>query len=238
MAEGLSPARRAELERLAAHMGVAFSNIALLDEALTHPSYANESRDSIPHNERLEFLGDAVLELASSTDLYKHFPQCSEGELTKMRASLVQSDTLARLARRLHLGRHLRLGHGELRGGGADRQNNLENVFEAVIGAVYLDRGWESARDYVCTQLIPEIGNVQPAQVRRDYKTTLQEHVQKDRHMSVAYELVGESGPDHDKRFTTRVLVGGETLGEGTGPSKKKAEQQAAAHALSKLGQS
>ena len=228
MAEGLSPARRAELERLAAHMGVAFSNIALLDEALTHPSYANESRDSIPHNERLEFLGDAVLELASSTYLYKHFPHCSEGELTKMRASLVQSDTLARLARRLHLGRHLRLGHGELRGGGADRQNNLENVFEAVIGAVYLDRGWESARDYVCTQLVPEIGNVQPAQVRCDYKTTLQEHVQKDRHMSVAYELVGESGPDHDKRFTTRVLVGGETLGEGTGPSKKKAEQQAA----------
>ena len=238
MAEGLSRARRAELERLAAHMGVAFSNIALLDEALTHPSYANESRDSIPHNERLEFLGDAVLELASSTYLYKQFPQCSEGELTKMRASLVQSDTLARLARRLHLGRHLRLGHGELCGGGADRQNNLENVFEAVIGAVYLDRGWEAARDYVCTQLVPEIGNVQPTQVRRDYKTTLQEHVQKDRHMSVAYELVGESGPDHDKRFTTRVLVGGETLGEGTGPSKKKAEQQAAARALSKLGQS
>ena len=238
MPEELSPARRAELERLAAQMGVTFSSIALLDEALTHPSYANELRDSIPHNERLEFLGDAVLELASSTYLYEHFPKCTEGELTKMRASLVQSETLARLARRLQLGRYLRLGHGELRGGGADRRNNLENVFEAVIGAIYLDGGWEAAREYVVAQLAAEAVGIEPAQVRRDYKTALQERVQKSRHETVAYELVDESGPDHDKRFTTRVLVGGEPLGEGTGPSKKKAEQKAAARALSRLDES
>ena len=238
MPEELSPARRAELERLAAQMGVTFSSIALLDEALTHPSYANESRDSIPHNERLEFLGDAVLELASSTYLYAHYPDCSEGELTKMRASLVQSETLARLARQLDLGSYLLLGRGELHNGGADRQNNLENVFEAVVGAVYLDGGWETARDYVTRQLAAEARSVERTHVARDYKTTLQERVQKSRHETVAYELVDESGPDHDKRFTTRVLVGGEPLGEGTGPSKKKAEQKAAARALSRLDES
>ena len=235
MAEGLSPARRAELERLAAHMGVAFSNIALLDEALTHPSYANESRDSIPHNERLEFLGDAVLELASSTYLYARFPDCTEGELTKMRASLVQSETLARLARQLDLGSYLRLGRGELLGGGADRQNNLENAFEAVIGAVYLDRGWETAQDYVARQLASEAMLVRRSHVSHDYKTTLQEHIQQKRHASISYELIGETGPDHDKRFTTRVLIAGEAMGEGTGRSKKEAEQQAAAAALHRI---
>jgi ribonuclease III len=189
----------------------------------------------MPHNERLEFLGDAVLELASSTYLYERFPDCSEGELTKMRASLVQSETLARLARGLELGSHLLLGRGELLGGGADRQNNLENAFEAVIGAVYLDGGWETARDYVARQFATEVLSVKRSHVSRDYKTTLQEHIQQKRHESISYELIGESGPDHDKRFTTRVLIGGESMGEGTGRSKKEAEQQAAAEALSHL---
>ena len=230
--------RRTQLERLAVRLGVAFSDMALLDEALTHSSYANESRDSIPHNERLEFLGDAVLELASSTYLYERFPAGSEGELTKMRASLVQSETLARLARRLELGACLRLGHGEAQGGGADRQNNLENAFEAVVGAVYLDGGWERAKDYVYAQLDAEIGRVRSADLPHDYKTELQERVQKSRREIISYELVDESGPDHDKLFTTRVLVGGCAMGEGTGRSKKKAEQQAAAHALTRLGDS
>ena len=235
MAYEMTEERRAALVRLSVHMNVTFDNISLLDEALTHPSYTNEAKDAIPHNERLEFLGDAVLELASSTYLYARFPDCTEGELTKMRASLVQSETLARLARQLDLGSYLRLGRGELLGGGADRQNNLENAFEAVIGAVYLDRGWETAQDYVARQLASEAMLVRRSHVSHDYKTTLQEHIQQKRHASISYELIGETGPDHDKRFTTRVLIGGEAMGEGTGRSKKEAEQQAAAAALHRI---
>ena len=235
MAYEMTEERRAELVRLSVQMHVSFDDLSLLDEALTHPSYTNEARENISHNERLEFLGDAVLELASSTYLYARFQDCSEGELTKMRASLVQSETLARLARQLDLGSYLRLGRGELLGGGADRQNNLENAFEAVIGAVYLDGGWETARDYVARQLTDEVLSVQRSHVARDYKTTLQEHIQQKRHVSIVYELIGETGPDHDKRFTTRVLIGGQPMGEGTGRSKKEAEQQAAAVALSRI---
>ena len=235
MAYEMTEERRATLVRLSVHMNVTFDNISLLDEALTHPSYTNEAKDAIPHNERLEFLGDAVLELASSTYLYARFPDCTEGELTKMRASLVQSETLARLARQLDLGSYLRLGRGELLGGGADRQNNLENAFEAVIGAVYLDRGWETAQDYVARQLASEAMLVRRSHVSHDYKTTLQEHIQQKRHASISYELIGETGPDHDKRFTTRVLIAGEAMGEGTGRSKKEAEQQAAAAALHRI---
>ena len=235
MAYEMTEERRAALVRLSVHMNVTFDNISLLDEALTHPSYTNEAKDAIPHNERLEFLGDAVLELASSTYLYAHFPDCTEGELTKMRASLVQSETLARLARQLDLGNYLLLGRGELLGGGTDRQNNLENAFEAVIGAVYLDGGWEMAQDYVTHQLASELPLVQRSHVSHDYKTALQEHIQQKRHASIAYELIGETGPDHDKRFTTRVLIAGEAMGEGTGRSKKEAEQQAAAAALHRI---
>ena len=235
MAYEMTEERRAALVRLSVHMNVTFDNISLLDEALTHPSYTNEAKDAIPHNERLEFLGDAVLELASSTYLYARFLDCTEGELTKMRASLVQSETLARLARQLDLGSYLRLGRGELLGGGADRQNNLENAFEAVIGAVYLDRGWETAQDYVARQLASEAMLVRRSHVSHDYKTTLQEHIQQKRHASISYELIGETGPDHDKRFTTRVLIAGEAMGEGTGRSKKEAEQQAAAAALHRI---
>ena len=227
--------RRAELVRLSGQIGVSFHDLSFLDEALTHPSYTNEKKDAITHNERLEFLGDAVLELASSTYLYVRFPDCTEGELTKMRASLVQSETLARLARQLDLGSYLRLGRGELLGGGADRQNNLENAFEAVIGAVYLDRGWETAQDYVARQLASEATLVRRSHVSHDYKTALQEQIQQKRHASIAYELIGETGPDHDKRFTTRVVIAGQAMGEGTGRSKKEAEQQAAAAALHRI---
>ena len=237
MAYEMTAERRAELVRLSAHIGVSFDDLSLLDEALTHPSYTNEAKGTVPHNERLEFLGDAVLELASSTYLYASYPDCTEGELTKMRASLVQSDTLARLARGLDLGSYLRLGRGELLGGGAERQNNLENAFEAVIGAVYLDRGWEAARDYVARQLAAEVQLVQRTHVMRDYKTMLQEHIQQKRHVTISYELIGETGPDHDKRFTILVRIGGEPMGEGTGRSKKEAEQHAAAAAFRRIKQ-
>jgi len=158
--------------------------------------------------------------------------------LTKMRASLVQSDTLARLARALDLGSCLRLGRGEFHNGGADRQNNLENAFEAVIGAVYLDAGWETAKEYVARQLSREADHIKKAQVVHDYKTTLQEHIQQRRNKGIVYELIDESGPDHDKRFTMRVLVDNQPIGEGAGRSKKEAEQQAAAAALAYLGYS
>ena len=236
MAYEMAAERRAELVRLSVHMGVSFDNIALLDEALTHPSYTNEAKDVIAHNERLEFLGDAVLELASSTYLYALFPDCSEGELTKMRASLVQSNTLARLSRKLGLGAYLRMGRGEMLGGGAERQNNLENVFEAVIGAVYLDRGWDAAYSYVQRQFTEEVTRLRQEHAVQDYKTMLQEYVQGHRHECIAYEQVAESGPDHDKRFTMRVRIGMEVLGEGIGRSKKEAEQHAAAAALARLG--
>ena len=235
MAYEMTEERRAELVRLSGQIGVSFRDLSLLDEALTHPSYTNEKKDAITHNERLEFLGDAVLELASSTYLYVRFPDCTEGELTKMRASLVQSETLARLARQLDLGSYLRLGRGELLGGGADRQNNLENAFEAVIGAVYLDRGWETAQDYVARQFASEATLVRRSHVSHDYKTALQEQIQQKRHVSISYELIGETGPDHDKRFTTRVVIAGQAMGEGTGRSKKEAEQQAAAAALHRI---
>ena len=236
MTHRMTEERRAQLLHLSAQLQISFGNLALLDEALTHPSYTNEAKESISHNERLEFLGDAVLELASSTYLYARFPACSEGELTKMRASLVQSETLARLARRLDLGGYLRLGRGELLAGGADRQNNLENVFEAVIGAIFLDAGWAAAQAYVTRQLSDEAAHLQRTHVARDFKTALQEHIQQKHRTSIAYELISESGPDHDKRFTTRVRIGGEAMGEGTGRSKKEAEQQAAAAALARLG--
>ena len=235
MKYGMTAERHARLVCLSEQMGVAFGDLSLLDEALTHPSYTNEAKVAMPHNERLEFLGDAVLELASSTYLYMRFPTYSEGALTKMRASLVQSNTLARLSRKLGLGAYLRMGRGELRGGGAERQNNLENAFEAVIGAIYLDSGWQAAKEYVCRQLSAEAEHIVPAQVMRDYKTALQEYVQKDHRKTISYVLVSESGPDHDKRFTTRVLIDDQTMGEGTGRSKKEAEQHAAAQALERL---
>jgi len=218
-------ARRQQLLALSERLGVTFHDIALLDQALTHTSYANESKRNTAHNERLEFLGDAVLELASSTYLYEHFPEMPEGELTKTRASIVCSTTLAKLA----------TGRGEEMGGGRTRQTNLEDVFEAVIGAVYLDQGWEAAQAYVVRQLRGEFENAEHGAILKDYKTILQEIVFRKEGQSIAYELVSESGPDHAKEFTFRVRVTGKVMGEGTGHSKKEAEQHAARRALEKI---
>ena len=220
---------------LAESLGVKFRRLELLDQALTHTSFANESKRKIDHNERLEFLGDAVLELASSTYLYGHFKNLPEGELTKIRASIVRSETLARLARDLKLGEHLLLGRGEEMGGGRDRQTNLEDAFEAVIGAIYEDQGWETAQDYVERQLAQEFLQAsRVGEIMTDYKTTFQELVHRDPEKVITYEEVGESGPAHEKTFTSRVLVDGKAYGEGSGRSKKAAEQQAARAALAK----
>ncbi len=235
MSEFLSEERQEELEKLAGDLGVKFRNLALLDRALTHTSYANEAKRKTDHNERLEFLGDAVLELASSTYLYGHFKHLPEGELTKIRASIVRSETLARLARDLKLGEHLLLGRGEEMGGGRDRQTNLEDAFEAVIGAIYEDQGWETAQDYVVRQLAHEFQQAsRVGEILTDYKTTFQELVHRDPDKVITYEEVGESGPAHEKTFTCRVLVDGLAYGEGSGRSKKAAEQQAARAALAR----
>ena len=230
-----SDSRKQELEVLAKSLGVEFRDISLLQQALTHTSFANESKGDIVHNERLEFLGDAVLELASSTYLYAHFPEMPEGQLTKTRASIVCSATLAKLAAGLHLGDYLLLGHGEEMGGGRTRQTNLEDTFESVIGAVYLDRGWDVAKDYVMRQLAPEFEKASRGAILKDYKTILQERVYQKEGQSVAYELVEEIGPDHDKSFTFQVRITGKVMGQGTGHSKKEAEQQAAREALARL---
>ena len=236
MGDTLSAKRRGELSELAARLGVEFADLTLLHQALIHSSYANEAKEkNIVHNERLEFLGDAVLELASSTYLYMHFPQMPEGQLTKTRASIVCSTSLAELARTLHLGDYLLLGHGEEMSGGRDRQTNLEDVFEAVIGAIYLDRGWDTAKDYVVRQLMPLFKQVEQGAILKDYKTILQEIVYQDASQNVSYELVGTSGPDHDKTFMFNVLITGKVMGTGSGRSKKEAEQQAAKEALAKI---
>ena len=236
MGDTLSAKRRGELSELATRLGVEFADLTLLHQALIHSSYANEAKEkNIVHNERLEFLGDAVLELASSTYLYMHFPQMPEGQLTKTRASIVCSTSLAELARTLHLGDYLLLGHGEEMSGGRDRQTNLEDVFEAVIGAIYLDQGWDTAKDYVIRQLMPLFKQVEQGAILKDYKTILQELVYQDASQNVSYELVGTSGPDHDKTFMFNVLITGKVMGTGTGRSKKEAEQQAAKEALAKI---
>jgi ribonuclease-3 len=236
MGDTLTAKRKGELLELSARLGVEFKDLTLLHKALIHSSYANEAKEkNIVHNERLEFLGDAVLELASSTYLYMQFPQMPEGQLTKTRASIVCSSSLAELARTLHLGDYLLLGHGEEMSGGRDRQTNLEDVFEAVIGAIYLDQGWEAAKDYVVRQLTPLFAKVEQGGILKDYKTILQEVVYQEAQQTVSYELVSTSGPDHDKTFTFNVLITGKVMGTGTGRSKKEAEQKAARQALEKL---
>ena len=231
---GCSAARKGELLALAQRLGVTFHDIGLLHTALVHTSYANEAQGRVAHNERLEFLGDAVLELASSTYLYTHFPSLPEGELTKTRASIVCSAALAKIAARLGLGEYLLLGHGEEMSGGRARTTNLEDAFEAVLGAIYLDQGWEAARDDALRQLAPEFDQVRHGENLQDYKTLLQELVQKTPGSTIAYELLEATGPDHAKHYRYAVVINGKTCGEGEGSSKKEAEQQAARMALAR----
>ena len=238
-AEVLTKSRREALLELSAHLGITFKEIVLLHEALTHTSYANEARHKgVVHNERLEFLGDAVLELATSTYLFEHFPDSPEGDLTKARASIVREATLSRRAAALELGDYLLLGHGEAVMGGGHRPSMLADAFEAVIGAIYLDQGWQTAYNYVLKQLHDELLTIESGENMQDYKTTLQEVVQKHVDKKIAYELIGESGPDHNKTFEFAVRINGVVYGTGKGRNKKEAEQGAAHEALSRLKKS
>lgn len=221
------------MQELEKRIGYSFSNEELLRTALTHSSYANEAHKG-ECNERLEFLGDAVLSIAVSEYIFNNFKDKKEGQLTRMRASLVCEATLAIFARKLGLGEFLRLGRGEQRTGGADRPSILADGFEALIAAIFLDGGMDEAKRFVLSFVKDEIER--PSERKpTDYKTMLQEIVQhQGEHLE--YVLVGESGPDHDKHFVAEVHLNSNVIGKGGGRSKKEAEQQAAREALALMG--
>ena len=222
------------IKDLEAALGYKFRDITLLQNALTHSSYANERwHNSLLSNERLEFLGDSILGMVVAEYLYGNFPDRPEGELTRMRADMVCETCLAMIANRLDLGKHLLLGHGEERFGGRSRASILADAVESVIAASFLDGGMDAAKGIItrfvlCDVPVSKLHNT-------DYKTALQELVQQKKNQTLCYRLVGESGPDHDKVFTAQVLLNDRVVGEGTGSSKKRAEQDAARAALEQL---
>ena len=220
-----------ELEKA---IGYQFRNITLLQNALSHSSYANERwHDSLKSNERLEFLGDSVLGMVVAEHLYRTFPNRPEGELTRMRADMVCEKTLASVANGLGLGKHLLLGKGEEQGGGRSRDSILADAVESVIAACYLDGGMTAAVQFIQKFILV---NVPVTKLHNaDYKTALQELVQQKKNQVLAYKLVGESGPDHDKEFRVELTLNGEVVGMGIGSSKKRAEQAAAQKALEAL---
>lgn len=234
----ISKERQKSLERFAEKLQITINDWQCLHQALTHTSYANEiKKNNIQHNERLEFLGDAVLELVISTYLYKHFPNLPEGELTKARASLVCETTLARRASHLQIGEYLLFGKGELITGGKMRASILADAFEAIIGAIYLDSGFAGASTYILEQLKDDLVALANGHAIHDYKTFFQEVVQKKPNHTIAYEILSETGPDHDKCFQIAVYVDNRQEGIGIGKSKKEAEQNAAHQALQKRNQ-
>ena len=215
-------------------IGYRFKNITLLQNALTHSSYANERwHNGLLSNERLEFLGDSILGMTVAEYLYKNFPDRPEGELTRMRADMVCEKALAKVAVRIELGKHLLLGNGEEQGGGRNRDSILADAVESVIAACFLDGGMNAARQFIDRFVLIEV----PVKKlhNTDYKTALQELVQQKKNQVLSYVLTGETGPDHDKHFEVEVKLNGTAIGFGSGSSKKRAEQDAACHALEKL---
>ena len=219
-------------------LGYAFKNKDLLENALQHSSYANEHRGGgMRSNERLEFLGDAVLGVVTADYLFRKHPDLPEGDLTRLRAALVCEDSLHEVAQSLELGRHLKLGRGEEQGGGRRRPSILADATESVFAAVYLDGGMEAASELIHRVLLDKGREEAVEERRRDFKTELQELVQRKSGSTMGYRLVGSTGPDHAKVFEAAVLLNGEVFSTGTGHSKKEAEQAAAGAALEKLQQ-
>ncbi|MFG0214245.1 ribonuclease III [Brevibacillus porteri] len=217
-------------------IGFRFRDESVLRQAFTHSSYVNEQRGKrISDNERLEFLGDAVLELTVSQFLYKTFPKMSEGEMTKLRAAIVCEPSLVKFAELLNFGDLVLLGKGEELTGGRQRPALLADVFEAFVGALYLDQGLEAVFSFMEKYVYPRIDKGEFAQVT-DFKSQLQEFVQQDNLGDIHYRIVEEKGPAHNREFVSEVLLNNRSLGIGSGRSKKEAEQQAAARALVKLG--
>jgi ribonuclease III len=216
-------------------IGWEVDNYSLYEQALTHSSHAHEKGKRHSHNERLEFLGDAVLELIISEYLYEAYPQLSEGKLTKLRADLVCEASLTRLAFALNLGRYLRLGKGEKAGGGSSRPSLLGDTMEALIGALYLDLGLVKCRYHILELYKPVFKDLQEGVLRRDFKTLLQEFSQARFSCTPFYRIISESGPDHDKVFVAEAFLTNEAIGHGCGRSKKEAEQAAAKEAWNKI---
>jgi ribonuclease-3 len=223
----------ADITALQEILGVTFNEPSLLEQALVHSSYVNENPAFVSgHNERLEFLGDAVLGFIVAEKMYQDFPDLSEGEMTKLRSALVRRETLARVARAVRLGDFLYLGKGEEASGGRGKMVNLAGALEAVIAAAFLDQGVAAARSLVLRLLSEELARVVSQGMIIDYKSRLQEVTQSRYQSTPVYRLVGEVGPDHDKRFTVEVMAGDMVLGQGTGKNKKSAETEAARSAL------
>lgn len=226
------------MESLETKLNYKFNNIELLKNALVHSSYANEVRGNTHSNERLEFLGDSVLSVIVAEHIYNKYPNMPEGELTRLRASLVCEKTLCALSRELNIGNFLILGRGEDKNGGRERDSILADAFEAVLAAIYLDGGMPAARTHVMNTVLRDLKLHSDEDTFKDYKTTLQEIIQRNPEESVTYILIDESGPDHNKLFTVAVKLNSNIIGQGSGKSKKQAEQMAAKQALKLMGES
>ena len=225
-----------DLGALQEALGVSFHDLSLLEQAMVHSSYINENPGYGPFsNERLEFLGDAILDFIVAEKLYQDFPDLTEGEMTKLRSVLVRRDTLARVSRAIRLGDYLYLGKGEEASGGRHKSANLAGVLEAMLAAVFLDQGLTITRELVLKLFDEELQKVIRQGTEVDYKSQLQELIQSRYQSTPNYRLVEATGPDHDKRFTAEVVLGDTVLGKGSGKSKKRAETEAARSALEQL---
>lgn len=217
--------------------GVAFNDVTLLQTAFTHRSYLNENRsEGGEHNERLEFLGDAVLELSSTDFLYKKYPERPEGELTAFRAALVNTQSISAVAEELGMNDFLRLSKGEAKDTGRARQYILANTYEAFIGAVYLDQGYDAADAFINRTLLPKIDEIVAQRLWQDAKSFFQEKVQEVYSVTPSYQVLSEVGPDHDKKFIAAACINEDTIAQGEGRSKQEAEQAAARKAIEVKG--
>jgi len=226
----------ASLANLEQILGISFNDLSLLEQALVHCSYINENPDlAAGSNERLEFLGDAVLGLVTAAKLYLEYPQYSEGEMTKLRSAVVCRETLARIARTIGLGNYLYLGKGEEASGGRRKPTNLAGALEAVIAAIFLDQGSATTKDFVLRLFSKELQKVVSRRVKTDYKSQLQEIIQSKQQEAPTYCMIEAVGPAHDRKFTVEVRVKDTVLGRGSGKSKKAAETEAARLALEQL---
>ena len=227
---------RDDFETLAESLGLTFKTVDLLKQALVHRSYLNEHRDfPLDHNERLEFLGDAVLELVVTEHLYNNYPN-PEGELTTWRASLVNAKMLAELARESSLEPYLHLSRGEAKDTGKARDYILANAYEALIGAIYLDQGWEASKQFIIKQLLSRLDHILEHKLYMDPKSKFQEMAQERLGTTPSYQVVSEEGPDHDKQFEIAVLLGSDIIGKGKGSSKQEGQMAAAEAALKAKG--
>ena len=229
--------RKQQLVGFCTTQNIQMHDLELLDMALTHTSYAHEAKQTPKpqHNERIEFLGDSVLSVIVSTYMFKTFPGLAEGQLTKLRAHLVCEGSLYTFAKKIGLGELLLLGRGEELSGGRERPSILADAFESVLGAIYLDQGFAVAQRYLLTMMQPEIDYVCRNGIYTDYKTRLQEFLQRDGDVEISYQLMGSTGPEHNKIFTSEVSFEGKVIGVGQGRTKKDSEQHAAQQALMQL---